>query len=380
MFVIDARSPCACCARRCRGALRAHARKSCVLAPLVAMGRSRDVRGRLAIVSRDRYGTTRRGRSPTFGILRRHAGGRRRLLAGRPSQPYRRDRLLARASVAGPRRDDAMLPLRRALWFPDARPESHPDRCRHGESRSRAIPERLGFKFEESCVPARTSTATSSTTRCTRCCAATSTGRGVRPRRACRPIAGLPSSPLCHRPRLPRPRAGGALIGVAVVIAVVAGGVAAWAQLGANRAPALAGFKSLRRIRTIPRRSRRGSRSRPGSSTRGRANMARRRCGASISRAAGPEATRARAALLRRGIAILGGLLYQLTWQNGVVVVYDLETFEVERTLQYDGEGWGLTRRPAAHHERRLGHDPSAIRRRSRSRARSRCVTTACRS
>jgi glutamine cyclotransferase len=43
------------------------------------------------------------------------------------------------------------------------------------------------------------------------------------------------------------------------------------------------------------------------------------------------------------GIAILGGLLYQLTWQNGVVVVYDVETFEVERTMQYDGEGWGLT-------------------------------------
>ena len=35
--------------------------------------------------------------------------------------------------------------------------------------------------------------------------------------------------------------------------------------------------------------------------------------------------------------------MYQLTWQNGVVVVYDLETFEVERTMQYDGEGWGLT-------------------------------------
>ena len=43
------------------------------------------------------------------------------------------------------------------------------------------------------------------------------------------------------------------------------------------------------------------------------------------------------------GIAILGGLLYQLTWQNGVVVVYDLATFEVQRTMQYDGEGWGLT-------------------------------------
>jgi glutamine cyclotransferase len=43
------------------------------------------------------------------------------------------------------------------------------------------------------------------------------------------------------------------------------------------------------------------------------------------------------------GIAILGGSLYQLTWQNGVVVVYDVESFEVERTMPYAGEGWGLT-------------------------------------
>jgi glutaminyl-peptide cyclotransferase len=43
------------------------------------------------------------------------------------------------------------------------------------------------------------------------------------------------------------------------------------------------------------------------------------------------------------GIAILDGSLYQLTWQNGVVVVYDLESFEVQRTMQYSGEGWGLT-------------------------------------
>ncbi len=42
------------------------------------------------------------------------------------------------------------------------------------------------------------------------------------------------------------------------------------------------------------------------------------------------------------GIAILGGSLYQITWQNNVVVVYDLETFEVQRTMQYEGEGWGL--------------------------------------
>jgi glutamine cyclotransferase len=43
------------------------------------------------------------------------------------------------------------------------------------------------------------------------------------------------------------------------------------------------------------------------------------------------------------GIAILGGLLYQLTWQNGVGIVYDLESFTVQRTFQYSGEGWGLT-------------------------------------
>jgi glutaminyl-peptide cyclotransferase len=43
------------------------------------------------------------------------------------------------------------------------------------------------------------------------------------------------------------------------------------------------------------------------------------------------------------GIAILGGLLYQLTWQNGVGVVYDLESFNVQRTFEYAGEGWGLT-------------------------------------
>ena len=53
-------------------------------------------------------------------------------------------------------------------------------------------------------------------------------------------------------------------------------------------------------------------------------------------RALGPQ-------LFGEGIAILDGLVYQLTWQSGVVVVYDLETFEVERTMRYAGEGWGLT-------------------------------------
>jgi glutamine cyclotransferase len=43
------------------------------------------------------------------------------------------------------------------------------------------------------------------------------------------------------------------------------------------------------------------------------------------------------------GIAILGGHLYELTWQNGVGIVYDLATFNQQRTFQYAGEGWGLT-------------------------------------
>lgn len=43
------------------------------------------------------------------------------------------------------------------------------------------------------------------------------------------------------------------------------------------------------------------------------------------------------------GIAILGDRLFQLTWQNGVGFVYDVETFERIGTFDYEGEGWGLT-------------------------------------
>jgi glutamine cyclotransferase len=43
------------------------------------------------------------------------------------------------------------------------------------------------------------------------------------------------------------------------------------------------------------------------------------------------------------GIAIFDGAIYQLTWQNGIGFVYDLDTFEPLRTFRYDGEGWGLT-------------------------------------
>ena len=43
------------------------------------------------------------------------------------------------------------------------------------------------------------------------------------------------------------------------------------------------------------------------------------------------------------GITILDDRVYQLTWQNGIGAVYDVETFEVTGTFRYDGEGWGLT-------------------------------------
>ena len=43
------------------------------------------------------------------------------------------------------------------------------------------------------------------------------------------------------------------------------------------------------------------------------------------------------------GAAILGGSVYQLTWEENTGFVYDLATLRVTGTFRYDGEGWGLT-------------------------------------
>ena len=43
------------------------------------------------------------------------------------------------------------------------------------------------------------------------------------------------------------------------------------------------------------------------------------------------------------GMTLLGGKIYQLTWQNQMGFVYDPATFERTGTFRYDGEGWGLT-------------------------------------
>ncbi len=43
------------------------------------------------------------------------------------------------------------------------------------------------------------------------------------------------------------------------------------------------------------------------------------------------------------GIALLGGRLYQLTWQSNKAYVYDAATGARLREFRYPGEGWGLT-------------------------------------
>ena len=43
------------------------------------------------------------------------------------------------------------------------------------------------------------------------------------------------------------------------------------------------------------------------------------------------------------GLALVGGRLYQLTWQSGVAYVYDPATLALVDSVKYPGEGWGLT-------------------------------------
>jgi glutamine cyclotransferase len=43
------------------------------------------------------------------------------------------------------------------------------------------------------------------------------------------------------------------------------------------------------------------------------------------------------------GIAVWGKSVIQLTWKNRVALHYDIDSFELQRTTRYRGEGWGLT-------------------------------------
>ena len=42
------------------------------------------------------------------------------------------------------------------------------------------------------------------------------------------------------------------------------------------------------------------------------------------------------------GLALVDDRLIQLTWQEGVASVWDVETFDLVDTHRYEGEGWGL--------------------------------------
>jgi glutamine cyclotransferase len=43
------------------------------------------------------------------------------------------------------------------------------------------------------------------------------------------------------------------------------------------------------------------------------------------------------------GMTILNNKIYQITWQEGVCYVYDLNDFKPLQEFKYEGEGWGLT-------------------------------------
>ena len=131
---------------------------------------------------------------------------------------------------------------------------------------------------------------------------------------------------------------------VAGAVAAVAVGIAAWAQLGTHRAPAVAGFKVVAAYPHDPAAFTQGlaiegGRLYEGTGLYGQSTV--RRVNLMSGRAEKQRALGER--YFGEGIAILGGRLYQITWMNGAAVVYNLDTFEVERTMQYDGEGWGLT-------------------------------------
>ncbi len=47
-------------------------------------------------------------------------------------------------------------------------------------------------------------------------------------------------------------------------------------------------------------------------------------------------------ALFAEGLALVDDVLYQLTWREGKVILWDADGFEKLREIDYTGEGWGL--------------------------------------
>lgn len=46
--------------------------------------------------------------------------------------------------------------------------------------------------------------------------------------------------------------------------------------------------------------------------------------------------------IFAEGLALVGDRLIQLSWVNGLALVYDRDTFRMTDVFRYDGEGWGL--------------------------------------
>ena len=49
------------------------------------------------------------------------------------------------------------------------------------------------------------------------------------------------------------------------------------------------------------------------------------------------------ATIFGEGLALYDDKIIQLTWKSGVGFIYDMETFELLRSVSYPGEGWGIT-------------------------------------
>lgn len=47
--------------------------------------------------------------------------------------------------------------------------------------------------------------------------------------------------------------------------------------------------------------------------------------------------------IFAEGMTILGDKIYQISWQEGLAFVYDLNDFKLLKEFRYAGEGWGLT-------------------------------------
>jgi len=131
---------------------------------------------------------------------------------------------------------------------------------------------------------------------------------------------------------------------VACALVAVAVGAAAWAQLHGRSASAVAGFKVVAVYPHDPNAFTQGLAIAGGQLYEG-TGLYGQSAVRKVDLATGhvEKQRPINAMYFGEGIAILGDHLYQLTWQNGIGIVYDLATFSQQRTFQYTGEGWGLT-------------------------------------